>query len=64
MQIGHDEPMSIVDDWGPGLGENKEPLKLDKLPIPRLSSLAFLFGGVGDGNVYPCHSLSSTDIME
>lgn len=50
--------MSIVDDWG--LGENKEPLKLDNLSISRLSSL----GGAGDGDVYQCYSLSSTDIME
>ncbi|TCD64568.1 hypothetical protein EIP91_003895 [Steccherinum ochraceum] len=45
--IGHDKPMSIIDDWGPG-DENKDPLDLDQLPSSDLSRLAFFFGGVGD----------------
>lgn len=47
-QIGHDDPMSIIDDWGPQRAE-KNPLKLSQLAPSRLSHLAFLFGGVGDG---------------
>ncbi|THH22545.1 hypothetical protein EUX98_g8145, partial [Antrodiella citrinella] len=45
FSVGQDEPMSIIDDWGP---DDKDPLKIDTLPLSRLSHLAFLFGGVGD----------------
>ncbi|KAH8101280.1 hypothetical protein BXZ70DRAFT_935376 [Cristinia sonorae] len=47
--IGHDHPLSIVDDWGDrGHASSKDPLKISHLPEEELSNLAFLFGGVGD----------------
>ncbi|TCD63140.1 hypothetical protein EIP91_005899 [Steccherinum ochraceum] len=49
--IGHDDPMSIVDDWGPGPDE-KDSMNLNKLSTEQLSRLAFLFGGVGDGRFF------------
>ncbi|PBL04096.1 hypothetical protein ARMGADRAFT_1022590 [Armillaria gallica] len=51
--VGQDPPMSIVHDWGPQ--DRNNPLGLGKLPEARLSSLALLWGGVGDGR----HVLSS-----
>ena len=44
--MGHDDPLSIVDDYGP---YSVSPLKLDNLSDEMLSNLAFFFGGVGDG---------------
>jgi hypothetical protein len=45
-QIGQDSPMSLIDDWG----ENDPfPLDLGSITSEQLSSIAFLFGGVGDG---------------
>ncbi|KZV73536.1 hypothetical protein PENSPDRAFT_648881 [Peniophora sp. CONT] len=43
--MGHDPPMSIVDDYGPNF---PSPMQLDMSPIDVLSNLAFFFGGVGD----------------
>ncbi|SJK99726.1 uncharacterized protein ARMOST_03037 [Armillaria ostoyae] len=51
--VGQDPPMSIVHDWGPQ--DRNNPLELGKLSEARLSSLALLWGGVGDGR----HVLSS-----
>jgi len=45
FSIGHDDPLSVVDDWGP---EDSDPLSLSTMPLSRLSRLGFLFGGVGD----------------
>ncbi|TCD64576.1 hypothetical protein EIP91_003904 [Steccherinum ochraceum] len=45
--LGHDKPMSIVDDWG-AHDLDRDPLHLDQLPTTTLSRLAFFFGGVGD----------------
>lgn len=46
-QIGNDPIINLVDGWG----ARTEPdvLKLNELPKERLSEVAFLFGGVGDG---------------
>ncbi|TCD70624.1 hypothetical protein EIP91_002655 [Steccherinum ochraceum] len=44
---GHDNPMSILDNWGSG-SQEKDPLDLNKLSSDGLSGLAILFGGVGD----------------
>ncbi|TCD63146.1 hypothetical protein EIP91_005905 [Steccherinum ochraceum] len=46
FSIGHDEPMSIAEDWGQ---DRSEPLKIKSFSQQRLSNLSFLFGGVGDG---------------
>ncbi|VDB92191.1 unnamed protein product [Peniophora sp. CBMAI 1063] len=43
--MGHDDPFSIVDDYGAG---KRSPLHLEKLSEEKLSKLAFFFGGVGD----------------
>ncbi|TCD63143.1 hypothetical protein EIP91_005902 [Steccherinum ochraceum] len=43
--IGHDDPMSIIDDWGPN---DPDPIDLRRLSPSHLSHLSFLFGGVGD----------------
>ena len=48
--------MSIIQDWGPEEGIDTNPLDLRKMTALRLSHLAFLFGGVGDGKVPPYHS--------
>ena len=48
--------MSIIQDWGPEEGVDTNPLDLRKMTALRLSRLAFLFGGVGDGKVPPYHS--------
>ncbi|TCD63142.1 hypothetical protein EIP91_005901 [Steccherinum ochraceum] len=45
FSIGHDNPMSIIDDWGPDV---PDPMNLKSLPPSHLSNLSFLFGGVGD----------------
>ncbi|OBZ76423.1 hypothetical protein A0H81_03125 [Grifola frondosa] len=43
--IGQDEFINILEGWGPS---EPFPMKLDALPVSRLSSLAFFYGGVGD----------------
>ncbi|KAK7681418.1 hypothetical protein QCA50_015510 [Cerrena zonata] len=43
--IGHDIPMSIVNDWG----LDPDPLLPSQLTTDSLPHLALLFGGVGDG---------------
>ena len=45
-QIGQDRPMSLMDDWGEG---DQFPFNLNSLSPVKLSQVAFLFGGVGDG---------------
>lgn len=55
--MGHDPPMSIVDDYGPNF---PSPMQLDMLPIDVLSNLAFFFGGVGDGTKHPSLNLNMT----
>ena len=44
--MGHDPPMSIVDDYGPNF---PSPMDSEDISIDVLSNLAFFFGGVGDG---------------
>jgi len=46
--MGHDRIISLVDDWGPG---DPFPLGINGLPADKLSGIAFLFGGVGDGMI-------------
>lgn len=59
-QIGHDNIMSIVDDWGLG-DDEKNPMNLEQLPLSRLSKLGFMFGGAGDGRL-PIHvSITKSD---
>lgn len=52
-QISHDDPMSIVHDYG---REQHDPtpvqLVIGSLSTEHLSNLSFLFGGVGDGNPF------------
>ncbi|EPQ56471.1 hypothetical protein GLOTRDRAFT_40012, partial [Gloeophyllum trabeum ATCC 11539] len=43
--IGHDDIMSIIDNWGSGFAQ---PIKLNQLTPAQLSNLSFFFGGVGD----------------
>ncbi|KAH8101271.1 hypothetical protein BXZ70DRAFT_1007652 [Cristinia sonorae] len=45
--IGHDAPMSIVDDWGPDK-DDADPIHLKSMSNEELSRLSFLFGGIGD----------------
>ena len=48
--MGQDDIIDLTRGWGP---RDKYPLDLDTLPPNQLSEVAFLFGGVGDGeNVY------------
>ncbi|ETW77481.1 hypothetical protein HETIRDRAFT_446351, partial [Heterobasidion irregulare TC 32-1] len=47
--LGQDDIMSIIQDWGPEEDVDTNPLDLRKMKYLRLSCLAFLFGGVGDG---------------
>lgn len=49
VQIGHDEILNIVEDWGPTYEGSVDPLPLNGIPITCLKPLALLFGGVGDG---------------
>lgn len=51
FQISHDNIFSILDGYG---SHSRNPLDLNKLPLERLSSLSFLFGGVGDGMYHDC----------
>ena len=46
FQMGQDDVIDLIRGWGP---RNEYPLNLDKLPEDQLSKVAFLFGGVGDG---------------
>ncbi|KAK7054699.1 hypothetical protein VNI00_003162 [Paramarasmius palmivorus] len=45
--VGHDELMSILDDWGPE-DELKRPLNLHLMSIKELERIAIFFAGVGD----------------
>ncbi|GBE90091.1 hypothetical protein SCP_1801150 [Sparassis crispa] len=45
MKIGHDYPMSLVDNWGK---DYPIPLNINQMQKDQLSELAFLLGGVGD----------------
>ncbi|KAF8876826.1 hypothetical protein BD779DRAFT_1695329 [Infundibulicybe gibba] len=47
-QIGQDEPMSLLDDWGLQ-PEHKSPVDLSKFSMSELKELSFLLAGVGDG---------------
>ncbi|KAK0434477.1 hypothetical protein EV421DRAFT_1909374 [Armillaria borealis] len=47
FKIGHDIPMSIVDNWG-ALHTQNVPLPLKQLSLSKISKLSFLFAGVGD----------------
>ena len=40
--------MSIVDDWGMD-DIDRDPMYIEQLSPSEMSHLAFLFGGVGDG---------------
>lgn len=51
-QISHDDPMSIIHDYTTE-EKNPIPLKIQSFSDERLSSLSFLFGGVGDGTSSP-----------
>ncbi|KAI0657611.1 hypothetical protein C8Q70DRAFT_1055762 [Cubamyces menziesii] len=46
FSIGTDDVIDLMEGWGPGEAYS---LKLDRLPPERLSDIALLFGGVGDG---------------
>jgi hypothetical protein len=52
--VGHDEIQSALSSYilksRRNRGDNGGRIKLADLPNDELSSLAFLFGGVGDGN--------------
>lgn len=43
--------MSILDDWGPD-NKDQSPLRIKDMTKQELSNLAFLFGGVGDGQFH------------
>ncbi|ESK89838.1 hypothetical protein Moror_823 [Moniliophthora roreri MCA 2997] len=45
--VGHDEPMSILEDWGPE-DELKRPLDLHSMSNEELGHIAIFFAGVGD----------------
>ncbi|THU91070.1 hypothetical protein K435DRAFT_968380 [Dendrothele bispora CBS 962.96] len=45
--VGHDDPMSIIDNWGPQPAE-RNPMDLGSLTAAQRSRLAFMFAGVGD----------------
>ncbi|KAI0366581.1 hypothetical protein BV20DRAFT_1124210 [Pilatotrama ljubarskyi] len=45
--IGNDPVIDLMDGWG--ARTDRDPLVLDQLPVDKLSEVAFLFGGVGDG---------------
>ncbi|KAF8876861.1 hypothetical protein BD779DRAFT_1677610 [Infundibulicybe gibba] len=45
--IGQDNPMSLLDDWGPR-PEYKSPIDLNTFPKSELKELSFLLGGAGD----------------
>ncbi|SJL14510.1 uncharacterized protein ARMOST_17971 [Armillaria ostoyae] len=47
FKIGHDIPMSIIDNWG-ALHTQDVPLSLKQLSLSKISKLSFLFAGVGD----------------
>ncbi|KII90183.1 hypothetical protein PLICRDRAFT_40377 [Plicaturopsis crispa FD-325 SS-3] len=46
FQIGMDDIMSLVDDWGP---KHIDPIKVNTLSQESLGQLSFLIAGVGDG---------------
>lgn len=54
--------MSIADDWGLEEGE-ENPLNLGEIPSSRLSSLAFLFGGAGDGELNDSEPILTSDLV-
>ncbi|KAI0649827.1 hypothetical protein C8Q79DRAFT_1033643 [Trametes meyenii] len=47
FSIGMDQIIDLTQGWEPRL--DPYPLQLDKIPVKKLSTLSFLFGGVGDG---------------
>ncbi|KAK0442712.1 uncharacterized protein EV420DRAFT_1752253 [Desarmillaria tabescens] len=47
FKIGHDSPMSIIDNWGASYTQDV-PLSLNQLSPSKISQLSFLFAGVGD----------------
>ncbi|KAI0672209.1 hypothetical protein C8Q78DRAFT_1188078 [Trametes maxima] len=47
FSIGMDQIIDLTQGWEPQL--DPYPLQLDKIPVKKLSTLSFLFGGVGDG---------------
>lgn len=40
--------MTILDDWGPNVGDDSNPVDLESMSDERLARLGLFFGGVGD----------------
>ena len=45
-----DQIINLLDGWGPG---NPDTFDIESLSLERVSEVAFMFGGVGDGSCLP-----------
>ncbi len=60
-KIGTDAVIDLTEGWD---FQSSYPLHVNKLPLDRLSEIAFLFGGVGDGEFPPTLPIAASPVTD